>query len=631
MKTLLYRWRPWFWLGMDALLLGASLFLAFWLRFDGRIPVQWMQHFGFFFLVSCLVKLPVFGFLGLYRLMWRRIGMREMMRIGLAVALGQGLLGTFYFLTGPAFSDVLAQQFPTLPRSVLLLDGVFTLLLVGGVRSAYRAWQTLQGEWRITQHRRRVLVVGAGNAGAQVVHTVQNELGHMYQVVAFVDDDPGKWGMLLHGVPVYGPRSRLPHLLAELQIHEVWIAMPSAPPAVIRETVHLAKQGGLRHIRIVPSLESLLSGQVRFQDLREVRLEDVLGRDPVRVDTHELEAFLRGKRVLVTGAAGSIGSELCRRILRFRPAALWALDQDETGLFYLAQDLEEQGPTDIPVHTVVADICQPHRIAQAFEKAQPEVVFHAAAYKHVPLMEAHPQEAVWTNVFGTQQVAEAALQVGAQRFVLISTDKAVNPTSVMGATKRVAEQLVQFLNQKALREGRPTRFVAVRFGNVLGSRGSVFPVFQKQIRRGGPVTVTHPDMKRYFMLPSEAALLVLQAGAMGKGGEVFVLDMGKPVRILDLAREMIRLAGFEPDVDIPIVFTGLRPGEKLFEELLTAEEGTDVTKHEKIYVARLQLHHDEATFFQLLEELYTAAREGDDEQIIRLLQRLVPTYRPQRP
>ncbi len=613
------------WFLIDVFLLVAALYLAFWLRFEGAIPSHWRTALPFFWGISLLIKLPIFWFLGLYRIVWRRVGIHEMMRILAAVVMAQSILGTFYFLTSPTFSEVLSQIIPHLPRSVLILDGLLTFVLVAGVRFAKRFWTTLQGQWP-DKASRPVLIVGAGNAGAQLAQLMQTETWP-YRIVAFLDDDPNKQGKLLHGIPIYGPRRLLPTLVSNFRVQEVWIAMPSAPGRVLRETVDLARNSGVRHIRVVPPLTSLIRGELHFQDLREVRLEDVLGRDPVYIDTQLVEALLRGAKVLVTGAAGSIGSELCQRILKFRPAVLVALDQDETGLFYLEQDLQERLPDGVRLETVVADIVDHPRIRQVFQQHRPEVVFHAAAYKHVPLMEMHPQEAVKTNVRGTQIVAQTALETGVRKFVLISTDKAVNPTSVMGATKRVAEQLIQYLNAQSVSAEKPTRFVAVRFGNVLGSRGSVFPIFQRQIRRGGPVTVTHPEMKRYFMLPSEAALLVLQAGAMGRGGEVFVLDMGAPIRILDLAREMIRLAGYEPDVDIPIVFTGLRPGEKLFEELLTAEEGTDATEHDKIFIARIHLSHDAETFFPLLTQLYQAAERGNKKEIQAVLQLLVPTYR----
>ena len=608
----------------DLGLLAFALYGAFWLRFDGRIPEHWLDSLWLYGLIAWAAKLPVFWRLGLYALSWAHVSARELARVGLAVGIAQALLGAFYFLLG---RELAALGLAPLPRSVWLLDGLLSLVFVGGFRGAERV-RRLFRLGRRPGKGRRVLIVGAGNAGAQLVRAMLDDPGAGLVPLGFTDDDPQKQGLTIHGVRVLGTRQEIPELVSRYGVEELLIAMPSTPPRVIKETVALARRAGLKRVRVVPGLQQLVSGNLTLQDVREVRLEDVLGREPVRINTDEMKRFLRGKRVLVTGAAGSIGSELCRQVLKFDPEALIALDQDESGLFRLELELDDHIPKRTSWVTIVGDVRDVSRMERLFEEHKPEVVLHAAAYKHVPLMEQHPEEAVRTNVRGTQGVAEAALRAQSEKFVLISTDKAVNPTSVMGATKRAAEQIILTLNAKAQREGKPTRYVAVRFGNVLGSRGSVFPVFQEQIKRGGPVTVTHPDMKRYFMLPSEAALLVLQAGAMGRGGEVFVLDMGEPIRIVELAREMIHLAGLEPDRDVPIVFTGERPGEKLFEELLTAEEGTDATKHERIWVARLGDPPPEGELFAALEALYRAAEAGDRAEIVKRLRGLVPTYRP---
>ncbi len=617
-RGILQRTLP-FWIG-DAFLLSLALYLSFELRFlEVGIPSEWQERFRFYLALSLIVKLPVFAAFRLYRMSWAHVSFPELARVFLAVSAGSSLLGTLYFLLERA--DVLVA----LPASVLVMDYALSLLFIGAFRSAKRIQMGLTQK-RPTQGR-RVLLVGAGNAGEQVLRAMLRNPDARYVPIGFVDDDPAKQGSSIHGVPVLGPRRRIPELARSYEIDSLVITMPSAPSRVIRDVVELGRQAGIRNIRVLPSLSELMTGRLRLSDIREVRLEDVLGRDPVEIDLRAVEGYIRGRVVLVTGAAGSIGSELCRQIAKFGPDQILALDQDESGLYVLEGEISERLP-GLPLATIVGDVNSQGRIAQIFRDYAPSVVFHAAAYKHVPLMEAYPEEAVKTNVFGTLTVAEAALTHGSEKFVLISTDKAVNPTSVMGATKRVAEQIVQSLNVRAQREGRPTRYVAVRFGNVLGSRGSVFPLFQEQIKRGGPVTVTHPEMKRYFMLPAEAALLVLQAGAMGEGGEVFVLDMGEPVSILELAREMIRLSGYEPDKDIPIVFTGIRPGEKLCEELLTAEEGTEATKHEKIFIAKMSAPPREAQFFKALRALQEAAAQGDAQTIRERLQELVPTYRP---
>jgi len=614
------------WLFIDIFLLSLALYLSFWLRFDGEIPLRWLDLYPKFLVLILAIKLPLFWFGGLYRFSWGQISLYEILRFGILVMISQAIIGTFFFLAG---KEILSRiGLIPLPRSVLVLDALLTFLLLGGARMGKRIYYALRFNWqRKPAHRRRVLLIGAGNAGAQVARLMRESGGNLYHLVGFLDDDPAKHNSRIQGAPVLGTREDLPRIVSQYNVDEIWITMPSAPSSVIKETVDLARKAGIKHLRILPHFSKLINGQLTLSDVRRVNIEDVLGREPVQIDLEQVKALLRDRTVLVTGATGSIGSELCRQILRFRPRALWALDIDESRLFFLEKELQEHVMEGSSLYPVIGDIRNRAKIEQIFSEAKPDVIFHAAAYKHVPLMEKHPEEAVKTNVRGTQIVAEAALKHGAEKFVLISTDKAVSPSSVMGATKRVAEHLILLLNERARRENKPTRFVAVRFGNVLGSRGSVFPIFEEQIRRGGPVTVTHPEMKRYFMLPEEAVFLVLQAAAMGKGGEVFVLDMGDPIKILDLAKEMIKLAGYEPDVDIPIVFTGMRPGEKLFEELLTAEEGTEASKHKKIWIARISPPENEEEFSKFLNSLFRAAKKGDGESIRHILRKLIPTYR----
>jgi FlaA1/EpsC-like NDP-sugar epimerase len=508
------------------------------------------------------------------------------------------------------------------PRSVLLLDYTFGLLAIGGFRIARRVYlHTLR---RPVVMGEPTLVVGAGAGGEQLVRSLLVSPKAGYVPVGFVDDDPAKHGTAVHGVPVLGPRSQLPGLVQQYRASRVIIAMPSAPSQAIREAVALARSAGIKDIGILPGLTHLLNGRVSFADIREVRLEDLLGRELVSIDPRDVEAALCGKRVLVTGAGGTIGAELCRQVLRFGPASLVLLEREETFLFEVHRQLQEQRQShSTKLIPALADIRDYERVQALFQAMRPETVFHTAAYKHVGMLERHPQEAVRTNILGSAVLTEASLTTGAERFVLISTDKAVNPSSVMGASKRVAEELCLALNGR----GR-TRFMAVRFGNVLASRGSVVPIFQEQIRRGGPVTVRGPNVQRYFMAVSEAVLLALQAGAMGQGGEVFVLDMGQPIKIADMARELIRLSGLEPDKDIPIVFTELEPGEKEFEDLLTAEEGTMATRHERIYVARLSSPILAEHIIDGVTRLRELVNQGANGEIIRLLQELVPTYSP---
>jgi len=600
----------------DAAIITSSLCLAFVLRFDGGIPERYVPVFAWTVLFALGVKVPILATLRMYRFVWSYVGLVEVLNAFLACAFGSLALSAVLFLL---------RDWPPLsgmPRSILAIDFAFTLIGVGGVRLSKRAFHQARRRGVHQGLGRRTLIVGAGDAGEQLVRAILGEKRAGFWPVGFVDDEPGKLGLVIHGVRVLGRRDRLPELIRSQRAEAVIIAMPSAPSTAIRETVSLARKGEVREVKIIPFLSELYTGEVKVSEVREVEPEDLLGREQVAIDTHALERFLEGKSVLVTGAAGSIGAELCRQVLRFKPRRLLALDFDETGLFHLERELGRRFPErDFAIS--VGDVRDRKRVEAVFRTESPQVVFHAAAYKHVPLMEAFPGEAVKTNVFGTKVLASVARESGAATFVFISTDKVVNPTSVMGATKRLAEMVV--LTELG---GTPTRGMAVRFGNVLGSRGSVLPTFEDQIRHGGPVTVTHPDMKRYFMTTAEAVLLVLQAATMGRGGEVFLLDMGEPVRILDLAKELIRFHNLEPDRDVPIVFTGVRPGEKLFEEVLTAEEGAEMTAHKRVFVAKLVPPGDRTRLDDGLGRLREAAETGTKDAVLSLLRALVPTYRP---
>jgi len=552
----------------DALLINAAFFVALYLRFDGPIAWQLIITYNQLALLLTAVMLPLLYFYKLYHRAWAYASIQELKAIIYAISLGS-LVTTFL--------TYMVQVH--LPRSIIILHWAFTIIFIGGSRFAYRLFYG-QGIKRIdVGPQKRTLIYGAGDAGALVVREYITHYNSSQPVVGFVDDDPKKQKLIIHGIPVLGTRADLSWIVDKYQIEEIIIAMPSVPGTVIKEILDTCKVH-VANIKILPGVYQLLNGEVSLNKIRPVDIEDLLGREPVRVNIAEISQYLKGKVVLVTGAGGSIGSELCRQIAIVGPSKLVILGHGENSIHKIYMELLDTfRGLDIAVE--IADVRDRDKLGRVFNRHRPNVVFHAAAHKHVPLMEAHPDEAIKTNVLGTKNVAELADLVNSDIFVLISTDKAVNPSSVMGATKRLAELIVQNIFKDS-----QTKFVAVRFGNVLGSNGSVVPIFKEQIAKGGPVTVTHPEMKRYFMTIPEAVQLVVQAGAMAKGGEIFVLDMGEPVKIVDLARNLITLSGFEPDKDIKIEYTGIRPGEKLFEELLTAEEGSTSTKHKRIFVAR---------------------------------------------
>ncbi len=510
------------------------------------------------------------------------------------------------------------------PRGVILLDFVLALVGLAGVRLALRAFReavTVPAN-RNGGRKRRVGIIGAGDAGAVLAHELFLKPGYGLEPVAFFDDDKRKWNSRVHDIPVLGSPEQLLHTNGGLGIQEVIIAMPSAPAKRIGELVRLLREAGLP-CKTVPSLDQLAQGQVKVSQLRNVEVQDLLGRERVELETESIQLLLRGRVVLVTGAGGSIGSELCRQIASYGPRQLLLLDRSEPQLFVIEQELIAMGH---PEHIVplVGDIVDLGRVEQILECLQPEVIFHAAAHKHVPMMESQPGEAIKNNSLGTAHLADLALHFGVERFVMISSDKAINPTSVMGATKRLAEIYVQALSAS---NRHRTKFMAVRFGNVLGSSGSVIPVFQRQIAEGGPVKVTHRDMTRYFMTIPEACMLVLQSAAQGSGGEIFVLDMGKPVKIVDLARQMIELSGLKPDEDIRIEFTGIRPGEKLFEELKHTGENFAPTTHPKI-CCFISPPANLGQIRKTLQNLGARADHAEPDDIKRLLRQAVPEYTP---
>ncbi len=575
------RWKRMMQVVSDALLASLSLSFAYVIRFDGHIQQQYLQQL--WQVVPPLVALRLISNwrCGLYGRLWRYTGLTEVAEIGVAVLNVSALMLILRALSLP-FLRIEGQQ---LSYSIIVIDMMLCFFLM----TACRVLRRLQTEHAQRKHwrqpvRRRALVVGAGDAGLMVLKELNQRSDLGVDVVGLIDDDPTKTKKRIGNITVFGTTADLPRLVDTLFVEQVIIAMPSAPASEIRRIVDMCRVAEVE-TRILPGLFELINGRVSINQLRDVSLEDLLGRDQVKLDDASISSYIEGRTVLVTGAGGSIGSELCRQILRYEPRKIVLLGKGENSIFGIQQELVRrlaQRHAPVEVVAVIADIRDEKRIEYIFETQKPDLVFHAAAHKHVPLMEANIYEAVTNNIFGTRVVAEMARKYKVQKFVLVSSDKAVNPTSVMGASKRVAEIIIQNLAAST----SATKYVAVRFGNVLASRGSVIPLWRQQIASGGPVTVTHPDVTRYFMLIPEAVQLILQAGAFGSGGEVFVLDMGKPVKILDLANDLIKFSGLTPGVDIKIEFTGLRPGEKLFEELLTEAEGLSRTASEKIFVGK---------------------------------------------
>lgn len=587
----------------DILIFAIVPFLSLYLRLESHVPMS--LYTGLFQILPWIIviHLAVFYLFGLYHRIWRYAGINDLLAIVGAVVVSA------FFATMTAY-----QMDIRLPRTVFILNLFFTLTLVGGSRLTVRISGYLRR--RLVNGLPRVLIVGAGDAGAMIAREIQQRYQNEKRLIGFIDDDPFKHNRFVMGVCVWGGRSDLQAIVKEKRVQEIIVAIPSAGAGVLRKIIQDCNKTKCI-VKTVPGIYELLDGNVTVQQLRNIDLEDLLQRDPVQLDLTQISSYLGGRRVLVTGAGGSIGSELCRQIAKMKPEKLILLGKGENSIYEIHSELKEKFPK-LTMEAVIADVRDKGRIETIFDKQRPQVVFHAAAHKHVPLMESQPAEAVRNNIFGTGSVAHAADAFGVEVFIMISTDKAVNPTSVMGTTKRVAELCIQNLNMQS-----KTRFAAVRFGNVLGSRGSVVPLFKKQIAKGGPITVTHPDMKRYFMTIPEASQLVLQAGSMAQGGEVFVLDMGEPINIADMAKDLITLSGLEPGKDIEIKFTGLRPGEKLFEELLTAEEGTTSTKHAKIFTANIKRMNEAA----LSQGLETLRFTNDDEIILENLKNLVPTYK----
>lgn len=614
---------------VDGLIILLAFALAYAMRFEGVPPRFYLKQLLLVAPYLILLRIGIFPIFGVYRLVWRYIAVRDLPRIVSAVATGTAAMVALrlsfpWFLkaTGLVFN----HGFSRIPWGVLAAELVLTTVGLISVRLLWRVIterRSLAGKQRSVPRfsgRKRALLAGAGSAGVMIAKEVAANPSVGFEIIGFLDDDPTKRRTIIHGHKVVGTTNDLPRLAEQLDAELVIITMANAPAAAVRQIVHLTEEAGLP-VQIIPGLHEILSGRINISKVRDVAIEDLLGRAPVQLEEDAIRASLTGRRILVTGAGGSIGSEIVRQVSRYQPKQLIVVDQAENCIFHLLRELKGRGFDAIPR---IGNVTDRERMEQVIAEVKPEVIFHAAAHKHVPLMEDNPGEAIRNNVLGSRTVADLADKYGVEAFVMVSTDKAVNPTSVMGASKRLAEIYVQALATRS-----KTRFLTVRFGNVLGSEGSVVPLFKEQIARGGPVTVTDPEMKRYFMTIPEASQLVLQAGTMGEGGEIFILEMGEPIKIVNLARDLIRLSGYRPDEEIQIEFSGIRPGEKLYEEINLSTEKATKTKHPRIWVGKHQQRsYDEAA--KLVDELVSIARQVPADKLLQRLQVAVPEFMPER-
>ena len=610
-KKLQKQFEKYFWIGLDLLSINVAFTLSVILRF-GKDWAEYLYTYKATFIYLTLLYLIFSLIFNLYNRMWIYTSINSLVMVIITITCAVAACVMY-------FNIVREISFP---RTVQALTWFIGISLIGGNKLLWR----LYWEKRTPFKRRgeRILIVGAGDAGNIVCREI-NKRKDLGILVGFVDDDPAKIGKIIHNKKVLGPIEKINQIIDKEKVGMVVITIPSAKGSEIRRIINKINRKNIK-IKIMPGLYELLGDEVSVSRIRDVKMEDLLNRESVNLNIKKISGYIKGKKIMVTGGAGSIGKELSTQVCTFSPEELIILDHNENGLFYIEREIRKKYPK-LKIHSIIADIRNREKMEKVFKNFQPEVVFHAAAHKHVPMMEYHPDEAVSNNIIGTKNLAELADKYGVNNFVMISTDKAINPTSVMGASKQVAEMIIKMYGRKS-----KTNFVAVRFGNVLASNGSIVPIFKKQIAEGGPVTVTDNEMKRYFMTISEASQLVIQAGGLGIGEEVFILEMGEPLKIVDLARNLIKLSGFAPDEDIKIKFTGIRPGEKLFEELMTEKERNRVpgeSGHEKIFIAQTEdVKGDKLE--KNIAELEVLAKDLDDEGIVRKLQEIVPTYKPNR-
>ena len=598
----------------DIILINGSVFLSLIMRFEiniASVPEEYIQKYIVNVIPFTIVTLIIFWCFRMYHSLWQYASIAELYKIVEACVVAE--------LAHLCVTSFMGWM---LPRSCYFTSGVFLIVAMSASRFMYRLLRQLINEYRHTSEQLKIMIIGAGEATSVLMREISNSryLDNS-KVVCIIDDDLGKVGKYIRGVKIVGTRDHIKEYARYYDIDEIIFAIPSASTKDKREILNICKETSC-NLKILPGVYQMVDGEINIKDLRNVDVLDLLGRDPVKVDIESIMGYVKDKTVLVTGGGGSIGSELCRQLLSHKPKCLVIFDIYENNAYDIQQELKIKYP-DANVVTLIGSIRNTSRLESVFEQYKPDIVYHAAAHKHVPLMEVSPNEAIKNNVVGTWNVAKMADKYGVKKFVMISTDKAVNPTNVMGATKRICEMIIQSFNEKS-----KTDFVAVRFGNVLGSNGSVIPLFKRQIEAGGPVTVTHPDIIRYFMTIPEAVSLVLQAGAYAKGGEIFILDMGEPVKIDDLAKNLIRLSGYTLGVDMEIKYTGLRPGEKLYEELLMNEEGMQDTDNKLIHIGR-PIEFDKEHFYEKLEELKEMAYAEDSADIRKKIMEVVDTYHPQ--
>lgn len=599
---------------LDIILVTISLYLALILRFDFKIPVEYITFFKVSIIPVILITILSNKVFNLYDFIWKYASIDELISIIYSVSISNIIFILYSYLVSYKLLRNIHYRFPF---TVHIIFWLLCVIALGGTRFVYRIIAGRDEGVASSVENKKVLIVGAGDAGAMLIKEVKKHKSLNYDIVGLIDDDVSKIGQVINGIKVLGTRREIIKICEKKEIEEIFITVPSIPFQERKEIYNICKKTNCK-LKTLPGIYEIISGDVNISQLRDVDINDLLGRNPIKLNNDNINQYIKGKVVLVTGGGGSIGSELCRQIVRFFPKKLIILDIYENNAYDLQMELKYKYP-ELDLEVVIASIRDFERLKEIFGTYRPYVVFHAAAHKHVPLMENNPAEAIKNNIIGTYNVVKCSHLYKVRRFVQISTDKAVNPTNIMGATKRFCEKIIQAFDRES-----KTEYVAVRFGNVLGSNGSVIPLFKKQIKQGGPVTVTHPDINRFFMTIPEAAQLVIQAGAMAKGGEIFVLDMGEPVKIVDLARDLIRLSGLKPDEDIKIEFTGLRPGEKLYEELLMDEIALTSTEHEKIFVEKPMDFNIE--YIEKSIDEFRKVIDKDKQEMFNLVEEKVPTY-----